>query len=236
MKLIPAVFGTALLCAAAACGYAGGSFDELSRTAGPKNLEAAESLAVPSLNSVEASVDTWLIDKVREAKANPDKFIDEEDSDVVGLVFGLPDSIQSSGRFPVPLDIAQKAAVRITVDLARQRLTVVSADLNGTFPISSGAAGHRTPGRGNCYAPDFLDASHRSSLYGNAPMPNAVFFNGNIAIHATEHEDLLGQPASHGCVRVSLATSKLIFPVVKKALAQGGKTNASVCLEGYPPK
>lgn len=46
----------------------------------------------------------------------------------------------------------------------------------------------------------------------NAPMPNAVFFIGGIALHATtkSHYKELGTRASGGCVRLILETSKLI--------------------------
>ena len=46
----------------------------------------------------------------------------------------------------------------------------------------------------------------------NAPMPNAVFFIGGIAIHATtkSHYAELGTRASGGCVRTILETSALI--------------------------
>lgn len=46
----------------------------------------------------------------------------------------------------------------------------------------------------------------------NAPMPNAVFFIGGIAIHATtkSHYKELGTRASGGCVRTILETSKMI--------------------------
>mgnify|MGYP006189672635 CR=1 FL=1 len=46
----------------------------------------------------------------------------------------------------------------------------------------------------------------------NAPMPNAVFFIGGIAIHATtkSHYKELGSRASGGCVRTILETSKMI--------------------------
>ncbi|MGE3611498.1 MAG: L,D-transpeptidase family protein [Bacteriovoracaceae bacterium] len=45
-----------------------------------------------------------------------------------------------------------------------------------------------------------------------APMPNAVFFRGGIAIHATteSHYKELGKRASGGCVRLTLESSKLM--------------------------
>ncbi|MCX5792716.1 MAG: L,D-transpeptidase [Elusimicrobia bacterium] len=162
-----------------------------------------------------------------EAAADPDKFIDERTPEEVSLAFGLVPS-----RVRIANEIAALAEVRITVDLSAQRVTIVSPELKAAYKISSGKAGHRTPGSGQCFKPDFMESMHHSSLYNNAPMPNAVFFNGNIAIHATESENLLGQPASHGCVRTSLVDSRKIFNVV---LAHG-RANTSVCVVGSAPK
>ncbi len=49
-----------------------------------------------------------------------------------------------------------------------------------------------------------------------APMPNAVFFIGGIAVHATgkSHYPELGTRASGGCVRTKLEISKLIREMV----------------------
>jgi hypothetical protein len=100
------------------------------------------------------------------------------------------------------------------------------------FMISSGLPpAHPTPGSGRCFGPDTLEPMHYSSLYGNAPMPNTVFFNGNIAMHGTEAEALLGRPASHGCVRLSRADSKTVYDFVKAA----GKSNTVVCVQGSAP-
>jgi hypothetical protein len=60
----------------------------------------------------------------------------------------------------------------------------------------------------------------------NAPMPNAVFFIGGIAIHATgtTNYSKLGTRASGGCVRTTLADSKKIRELVMesgKGSAQG---------------
>lgn len=166
-----------------------------------------------------------------EAMADPDKFIDEHTPAEVGIAFGLEPS-----RYPVSdPDRIQNAAVRLTVDLTHQRLKVQAPPPGREFKISSGLSpGHTTPGSGKCYAPDALEAMHYSSLYNNAPMPNTIFFNGNIAIHATgaKAEALLGQPASHGCVRLSRTDAKTVYDLVRA----NGKANAVVCVEGVTPK
>lgn len=72
----------------------------------------------------------------------------------------------------------------------------------GTFP---------RPGK----AAVFTVRAHMSKSYG-VVMRNAVFFNNGEALHATAPENYkyLGRRASHGCVRMTLAHSKIIFDLV----------------------
>lgn len=178
-----------------------------------------------------------LADLRAEAAADPDEFIDERTPEEVGLAFGLPanDAAEAFGfpaRYRINTDLAKLATVQITVDLSAQRLRYTAPGSSGTFRISSGLLPeHGTPGSGRCYAPDFIESMHYSSLYNSAPMPHSIFFNGNIAIHGTEAEWKLGQPASHGCIRLSKANAAILFGVVKAA----GKANASVCVTGQTP-
>jgi hypothetical protein len=55
------------------------------------------------------------------------------------------------------------------------------------------------------------DENHHSSTYNNAPMPNMnrLTWSG-VALHAG---NLPGYPASHGCVRLPVEFSKLLFTV-----------------------
>lgn len=81
-----------------------------------------------------------------------------------------------------------------------------------------------------------------------APMPNAVFFIGGIAVHATgkSHYPELGTRASGGCVRTKLEISKLIrekvmetgkgkepgqFKVVKESEGRNRITNNMVVVD-----
>ena len=173
-----------------------------------------------------------------EAAADPAKFIDERTPEEVGLAFGLPanDGAEVYGfaasRYRINNDLAKLATVQIRIDLGTQRLSYTAPGSSATFKISSGLPPeHGTPGSGRCYAPDFIETMHYSSLYNSAPMPHSIFFNGNIAIHGTDAEWKLGQPASHGCIRLSKANAKILFGVVKAA----GKANASICVEGRTP-
>lgn len=120
-----------------------------------------------------------------------------------------------------------RAAVRVDVDLATQSMTV-SEDGNAlyTWPVSSGAIGRGTPpGR---YRPYMLDRAHRSSLYQSAPMPYAVFFHGNYAIHGTNVISRLGHAASHGCVRLHPTNAATLFALVQKH----GMANVAITI-GY---
>lgn len=174
-----------------------------------------------------------------EAAADPDKFIDNHSPAETGLVFGLPANSDEAAAYGFPDSryvinnaAAKLAVIRVKISLDTQRLTVEGPELNKAFKISSGLAPeHGTPGSGRCFSPDFIESMHYSSLYNKAPMPNSVFFNGNIAIHGTEAEKLLGRPASHGCIRLSKADAKTFFDVVKA----NGRANVSICVEGKTP-
>lgn len=163
-----------------------------------------------------------------EALADPAAFIDEHTPYEVSLAFGLQPS-----RFQVTdKNRIENALVKLTVDLTRQRLVMKSSDTVKEFKISSGLLPKNgTPGSGKCYAPDFIEEMHYSSLYNKAPMPHSIFFNGNIAMHGTNAEHLLGQPASHGCVRLSKVNAKTVYETVKA----NGKSKAIICVTGVTP-
>jgi lipoprotein-anchoring transpeptidase ErfK/SrfK len=57
-------------------------------------------------------------------------------------------------------------------------------------------------------------------------MPFAVFFTGGYAVHATDAVTRLGQPASHGCVRLAPANAAMFFDLVKTY----GKANTKIVI------
>lgn len=186
---------------------------------------ARQETALPAVPEAE---DGFLAALRAEALSDPDAFIDSHTPAEVGLAFGIRPS-----RFQVT-DSAriQNAAVKFTVDLSRQRLVVEAPSVSKEFKISSGLPpDYATPGSGKCFAPDFIEEMHYSSLYNKAPMPNSVFFNGNIAMHGTTAEDKLGSPASHGCVRLSKADAREVYGLVKA----NGKANTVICVQGKTP-
>lgn len=82
-----------------------------------------------------------------------------------------------------------------------------------TWPVSTAKAGKITPA--GTYSPEFLSRHHRSKRYNNAPMPFAIFYDGNYAIHGTDQIKRLGNPASNGCVRLHPDNAKILFEMVK---------------------
>ncbi|MCX5784156.1 MAG: L,D-transpeptidase [Elusimicrobia bacterium] len=209
------------------------AFDDLAVNASALQTQAAAPEVSPAAttSNMAADLSQLTVEILRdEALADPAAFIDAHTPEEVDAAFGF-----QRDRYQItdPNRI-KNAIVRMTVDLTRQRLVIQSPTLNTEFKISSGVQGHRTAGSGKCFSPDVLEEMHYSSLYNNAPMPHSVFFNGNIAVHATSpaNELLLGQVASHGCVRLSRVNAATVFALVRA----NGKANTAICVQGAPPK
>jgi lipoprotein-anchoring transpeptidase ErfK/SrfK len=101
------------------------------------------------------------------------------------------------------------------IDLAQQTMVVSEfGDVKFTWPISSGTSEYPTP-RGT-FRPEWVAKMWYSRKYDNAPMPNAVFINGGVAVHATQHVSSLGHPASHGCIRLAPVNAKTFYGLVEK--------------------
>ena len=103
----------------------------------------------------------------------------------------------------------------VKIDLAKQTMVVSEdGDVKYSWPISSGAEEFPTP-RGT-FRPQWVAKMWYSRKYDNAPMPNAVFISGGVAIHATQHVSSLGRPASHGCIRLAPGNAKTFYNLVGK--------------------
>jgi peptidoglycan hydrolase-like protein with peptidoglycan-binding domain len=126
-------------------------------------------------------------------------------------------ALQTAGDPPAMLPAG--GANRVEVDLKRQVLFLYKdGALLRILPISTGS-GKRycvdgqcavavTPGgsfRANRKIPG-LRVSRLGQLY------NPVYFNGGIAIHGAP--SVPGYPASHGCVRIPMATSRWFYDTV----------------------
>lgn len=106
-----------------------------------------------------------------------------------------------------------QASVEIHIDLTSQTMHVASAGGDYDWPVSTGRPGHRTPT--GVYRPRRMYISTYSRKYDNAPMPHAIFFTGGYAIHGTWSTGLLGQVASHGCIRLAPENAATLFDLVR---------------------
>ena len=118
-----------------------------------------------------------------------------------------------------------QAKVHINVDLDRQTIHVEAKEQTFDWKVSSGKFGYETPN--GKYGVLWMDKDHHSDTYDQAPMPNAIFFAPGYAIHGASTSSW-GRPASHGCVRLPVAKSALLFDLVK---AEGAEVN----IIGYSP-
>ncbi len=111
------------------------------------------------------------------------------------------------------------------VSISQQTMQVL-VDGRPTFEwkVSTGRKGHRTPT--GSYKPTRLEEMWYSRKYDNAPMPHSVFFHGGYAVHATNHVKRLGQPASHGCVRLHPDAAADFYQLVRTF----GPTNTSIVI------
>jgi len=116
------------------------------------------------------------------------------------------------------------------IDLSDQTLVATRTYADGRVmgwktPVSTGRPGYQTPT--GIFHPFYLSKEHKSSLYEDAPMPWSVFFNGDVAVHGTYEQTLLGQPVSHGCVRVHTAFAERFFDMVREV----GKANTTIIVQ-----
>lgn len=106
-----------------------------------------------------------------------------------------------------------RAEIVITVDKARQQMfVVVDGEHRYTWPVSTGLGG--TPS--GSYRAQSLSRYHRSTIFGNAPMPYAIFYSGHFAVHGTTAVAQLGNRASKGCVRLHPSNAAVLFALVKE--------------------
>lgn len=108
---------------------------------------------------------------------------------------------------------AAHADLLITVDKSAQRLAVIiDGAQRYTWPISTGLDGGPPSG---AFRPERLERMWYSRKYDWSPMPHAIFFYRGYAIHGTGYVAKLGNPASHGCVRLHPEHAATLFGLVK---------------------
>jgi lipoprotein-anchoring transpeptidase ErfK/SrfK len=123
------------------------------------------------------------------------------------------------------------SAVLINIDKANQKMTVF---LDGAekynWPVSTGKAGYSTPS--GTYTATSMNEIWYSKQWDNAPMPHSIFFmKDGHAIHGSHEVKNLGNPASHGCVRISPENAATLYALVVK----NGLKNTQVVLTGTTP-
>lgn len=127
---------------------------------------------------------------------------------------------------------ALPAAAKLTIQIDKgAQVMTVSQDgvLLHQWPVSTGIARYDTPG--GRYQPFRMEKDHFSEEWDDAPMPYSIFFTTKgHAIHGTHHKSL-GQPASHGCVRLSVKNAATLWALVKQAKM----ANTEVVLFGRIP-
>lgn len=104
------------------------------------------------------------------------------------------------------------SALIARIDLAEQEMQVyVDGRLRHVWSISSGRRGYETPT--GTYRPQRLEREWYSRKYDDAAMPYSVFFRGGYAIHGGYRR--VGQPASHGCIRLRTPNARRFFELVE---------------------
>ncbi|MBL8907277.1 MAG: L,D-transpeptidase family protein, partial [Rhizobiales bacterium] len=114
------------------------------------------------------------------------------------------------GQFTWHPERSPDGPVAIIVSLPDQLVHVYRNGVRiAVSTCSTGKPGHETPT--GVFTILQKDRNHHSSTYNDAPMPNMnrLTWSG-VALHAGQ---LPGYPASHGCVRLPLEFSKLLFTV-----------------------
>lgn len=117
------------------------------------------------------------------------------------------------GSYVWRTDRAPSGAVEIVVSLAAQRAYVFRAGkLIAVSTVSTGRPGYETPT--GLFPILERKRRHYSNLYDGAPMPNMqrLTWDG-VALHAGA---IPAGPASHGCVRLPMAFSDLLFGITSR--------------------
>jgi lipoprotein-anchoring transpeptidase ErfK/SrfK len=136
---------------------------------------------------------------------------------------GVVSSVAGNGRVGwVPAGAAGLATVdwELKVSLSARQLTVLEdGSVVQRYPVAIGVPGAPTP-TGRFAVTDRLNTGDPTGPYGccilalTAHSPHAIQgWNGGtrIAIHSTPDASSIGHPASHGCVRVTLAAGSWLL-------------------------
>jgi lipoprotein-anchoring transpeptidase ErfK/SrfK len=143
----------------------------------------------------------------------------------------LPAAVEdnSAAATPAPLS-PPEPTLFADIDLTHQVMTVSDTEGEiGKWKISSARGGYTTPT--GTFNVNWTSRLHYSRQYDWAPMPYAVFFSEGVAVHATNAIGNLGQPASHGRVRLHPTNAKIFYNLVQKH----GEALTKIVVHGKPP-
>ena len=123
------------------------------------------------------------------------------------------------------------STILVNIDKTNQKMTVF---LDGVekydWPVSTGKAGYSTPS--GSYTATSMNEIWYSKQWDNAAVPHSIFFmKDGHAIHGSNEVKNLGNPASHGCVRISPENAATLYALV----ARNGLQNTQVVLTGATP-
>ncbi|MBX7499849.1 L,D-transpeptidase family protein [Qipengyuania mesophila] len=137
---------------------------------------------------------------VTAAQAQP---VDRGDRPILEVVTAL-----ETGEFVWAPELSPQGPMLLVVNLASQRAVLFRNGVPiAASTVSTGREGYETPT--GVFTILQKRKEHYSNLYDDAPMPNMQRLTwGGVALHAG---NLPGYPASHGCIRLPMAFSALLF-------------------------
>ncbi|WP_425834127.1 L,D-transpeptidase family protein [Streptomyces fractus] len=123
--------------------------------------------------------------------------------------------VDEARRNPNARKQCPRRAFRVTcIDLNRQILWVQKARTGklafGPVPMRSGLRGAET--RTGWHAVYWRHKKHFSTIYNNAPMPYAQFFDGGQALHGTYHD--LFSSGSGGCINLRVKDAAKLWKLL----------------------
>jgi lipoprotein-anchoring transpeptidase ErfK/SrfK len=114
----------------------------------------------------------------------------------------------------LPAAPAEPPSIVVTISVPKQELRVVVDGVEQyVWPVSTAKLGAITPA--GTFKVQSMNQHAISRLFGDAPMPWAIFYDGHYAIHGTMAIHMLGRPASMGCTRLHPENAKILFEMVK---------------------
>ena len=123
-----------------------------------------------------------------------------------------PRAALEPGEYTWHPEVSPNGPVLVVASLPQQQAYVYrNGILIGRSTISSGKEGHETPT--GVFTVLQKKRVHESNIYKGASMPNMQRLTwSGVALHAGK---LPGHPASHGCIRLPLEFSRLLFEVTR---------------------